>query len=172
MAVVDGLAIKGAFEVPLITQFTSTEGLVGHSAPGEAVIGFATDMCLVELVDADNRPVSIGTRSDKVLVTNLHNLTQPLIRYELTDCFTRHPGLPGWPYLNASVEGRADDVFRYGALAVDPLVIRTVMVRTPPALEYQVRQTNVGSTSTSSPAGSLPHPSGRGPGRRSALGWA
>jgi hypothetical protein len=43
--------------------------------------------------------------------------------------------------VRARVEGRADDVFHYGHTAVDPLVVRTVMVRTPAALEYQVRQT-------------------------------
>ena len=59
---------------------------------------FATDMCIVELVDARNRPVADGTTSAKVLVTNLHNRTQPLIRYELTDRFLRHPA-DGDPYL-------------------------------------------------------------------------
>ncbi|MBV8988827.1 MAG: hypothetical protein JO372_09745, partial [Solirubrobacterales bacterium] len=47
-------------------------------------------------------------------------------------------------HLRATVEGRADDVFRYGDIAVDPLVIRSVMVRTPVAREYQVRQSDRG----------------------------
>ena len=46
-------------------------------------------MCIVELVDADNRPVPPGVPSARVLVTNLTNLTQPLIRYELNDVFVR-----------------------------------------------------------------------------------
>ena len=33
-------------------------------------------------------PSPDGVASSKVLVTNLHNLTQPIIRYELTDRFT------------------------------------------------------------------------------------
>jgi phenylacetate-CoA ligase len=86
--------ISDAFGVPLINQFTSTEGLIGHSDPGGAVISFASDMCLAELVGEDNRPVPDGTPSAKVLVTNLYNRTQPLISYELTDRFTRHPGRP------------------------------------------------------------------------------
>jgi phenylacetate-CoA ligase len=136
--------ISGAFGVPLVNQFTSTEGLVGHSEPGGAVVSFATDMCIAELVDQDNRPVPDGTPSAKVLLTNLYNHTQPLIRYELTDRFTRHRADPGHGQLRATVEGRADDTFRYGTIAVDPLAIRTVMVRTPAALEYQVRQTSDG----------------------------
>jgi phenylacetate-CoA ligase len=136
--------ISEAFGVPLVNQFTSTEGLVGHSEPGGAVISFASDMCIAELVDAGNRPVPDGTPSAKVLLTNLYNHTQPLIRYELTDRFTRHPADPGHGQLRATVEGRADDTFRYGTITVDPLAVRTVMVRTPAALEYQVRQTSDG----------------------------
>jgi phenylacetate-coenzyme A ligase PaaK-like adenylate-forming protein len=137
-------AIELAFGVPLVNQFVSTEGLVGHSEPGETALSFATDMCIVELVDAENRPTPPGETSGKVLITNLHNHTQPLIRYELTDRFSRHPPAAHDPYLRATVHGRADDVFHYGNIAVDPLVIRTVMVREPAAVEYQVRQTDRG----------------------------
>jgi phenylacetate-CoA ligase len=79
-----------------------------------------------------------------VLVTSLYNYTQPLIRYELTDRFTRHPASARHGHLCATVEGRADDTFSYGDVTVDPLTIRTVMARTPAALEYQVRQTGRG----------------------------
>ena len=46
--------------------------------------------------------------------------------------------------MRATVEGRADDTFRYRTITVDPLVVRTVLVRTPAALEYQVRQIGYG----------------------------
>jgi phenylacetate-coenzyme A ligase PaaK-like adenylate-forming protein len=133
--------IEAAFVIPLTTQFTSTEGLVGQSDPGSDVVSFAGDACIVEFVDRDNQPVPEGITSAKALVTNLHNHTQPLIRYELTDRFIPHASDPHTGSARATVEGRADDVFHYGDIAVDPLVIRTVMVRTPAALEYQVRQT-------------------------------
>ena len=140
----DRTSVAAAFGTPLISQFTSTEGLVGHSTPGDAVIDFACDTCIVEMVDAENRPAADGAEAATVLITNLHNHTQPLIRYELTDRFIRHPADRGSGLSRAVVEGRADDVFKYGQLAVDPLVIRTVMVRTPTALDYQVRQTERG----------------------------
>jgi phenylacetate-coenzyme A ligase PaaK-like adenylate-forming protein len=140
----DRATIEAAFGIPLITQFTSTEGLVGQSAPGDAVVNFAGDTCLVEMLGADNRPAPEGAEAAKVLITNLHNHTQPLIRYELTDRFIRHPTDPKTGLIRATVEGRADDVFRYADLAIDPLVIRTVMVRTPAALEYQAYQTERG----------------------------
>jgi len=107
------------------------------------VIRFGTDMCIVELVDEDNRPVADGTPSAKVLLTNLHNHTQPLIRYELTDRLIRRPA-HGDSYLHATVEGRADEAFRYGTVTVDALMIRTVMVKVANITEYQVRQTDDG----------------------------
>ena len=124
-------AISEAFGVPVVNQFASTEGLVGHSEPGEEMLAFADDMCLVEVVAAD-----------RVLVTNLHNLTQPLIRYELTDRFV---AAPGEGPLRATVEGRDDDVFRYGGLEIQPFAFRTVMVAEGTVVEYQVRQTARGA---------------------------
>jgi phenylacetate-CoA ligase len=152
----DRNVVRDAFGVPPVDQFVSTEGLVGHSEPGGAVLTFATDLCIAELVDARNRPVADGVPSAKVLLTNLHNHTQPLIRYELTDQFIRHPAA-GNPYLGAAVQGRADEAFRYGTVTIDPLVIRTVMVRTPNAAEYQVRQTNAGIDVTVVADGPLDH---------------
>jgi phenylacetate-coenzyme A ligase PaaK-like adenylate-forming protein len=140
----DRETIASAFGVPVIDQFGSTEGLTGNSEPGGSVMTFATDVCLVELVDDDNRPVGVGETAAKALVTNLHNLTQPLIRYELPDRFVRHPDSPDHGFLRALVDGRSDEVFHYGAIEVHPLVIRTVMVTTPAVVEYQVHQTDNG----------------------------
>jgi len=108
------------------------------------VLAFNDDMCIIELVDADNRPVGPGVPSAKVLVTNLYNLAQPLIRYELSDSFVRQPGAPGTGHLLARVQGRADEVFHYQAGDLHPHVIRSVMVRSPEVADYQVRQTRTG----------------------------
>jgi phenylacetate-CoA ligase len=105
-------AVGAAFGVPVTDMFVSTEGLVGHSEPGQEVLTFAADTCLAECADDEGRPVPDGVASAKVLVTNLHNLTQPLIRYELTDRFTPAGGSAGGA-LRARVDGRADDLFRY-----------------------------------------------------------
>ena len=43
------------------------------------------DLLIVEVVDADNRPVPPGAYGEKVLVTVLFRRLQPLIRYELHD---------------------------------------------------------------------------------------
>jgi phenylacetate-coenzyme A ligase PaaK-like adenylate-forming protein len=100
-------------------------------------------MCLVELVDEDNQPVAEPTPSSKVLLTNLHNHTQPLIRYELTDRFIPHPALADG-HTRAMVDGRADELFHYPGAVIHPLVLRTVLVATPTVTEYQIHQTQTG----------------------------
>ncbi|MFY1621305.1 phenylacetate--CoA ligase family protein, partial [Micromonospora sp. WMMD736] len=137
-------AIRDAFGVPVVDAFGSTEGLVGKTCPDDDVFVFNTDVCIVELVDSENRPVAPGASSAKVLVTNLYNLTQPLIRYELTDAFVRQPDAKESGYLRARVQGRNDDVLRYGSVEVHPIAIRSVLVTTPQVLDYQVRQTRCG----------------------------
>lgn len=41
----DRAAITAGFGVPVVDQFVSTEGLVGHSEPGEPVLTFASKQC-------------------------------------------------------------------------------------------------------------------------------
>jgi phenylacetate-coenzyme A ligase PaaK-like adenylate-forming protein len=148
-------AISDAFAVPVVDTFGSTEGLVGTSAPGDDVLVFNTDMCVVELVDDDNRPVPPGVPSTKVLVTNLYNLAQPLIRYELTDSFVRQPDAADQGHLRAHVHGRSDDVFDYHGIVIHPLTIRSVMVKTPQVVDYQVRKTPRGVHIDAIAAGTL-----------------
>ncbi|MDD3260331.1 MAG: hypothetical protein PHU79_00230 [Oscillospiraceae bacterium] len=67
---------------------------------------------MIEPVDQENKPVPDGVLADKLLLTNLANYTQPLIRYEVTDRIIVHHeacscGNPS-PWLE--VEGRTDDV--------------------------------------------------------------
>ncbi|MCA9556132.1 MAG: phenylacetate--CoA ligase family protein [Myxococcales bacterium] len=72
-----------------------------------------TDLCVLEPVDADGQPVPVGVPSEKVLVTNLLNRAQPLIRYELMDSVTvlDEPCPCGAALPVIRVEGRSDDTF-------------------------------------------------------------
>jgi phenylacetate-coenzyme A ligase PaaK-like adenylate-forming protein len=137
-------AIRSGFGVPVIDAFGSTEGLMGVTGPDDPVFAFNSDTCIVELVDAENRPVPAGTPSSRVLLTTLASRVQPLIRYELEDPFTRHPDAPEHGHLRATVEGRADEPLHYGALQVHPLVVRSALLKCPGVLDYQVRQTPKG----------------------------
>lgn len=46
------------------------------------------DLAILEVVDEHNRPVPPGVEGSKVLVTNLYNHVQPIIRYEVDDRVT------------------------------------------------------------------------------------
>jgi phenylacetate-CoA ligase len=132
--------ISHAFGVPVLDSFACTEGLVGRAGPDDNVLVFNTDLCIVELVDADNQPVAAGVAAAKVLVTNLYNMIQPLIRYELSDVFTRLPDASEHGHLRALVHGRSDEVLNFGSTDVHPSVIRSVMARSQDVIDYQVHQ--------------------------------
>lgn len=134
-------SIREGFGVPVVDVFGSTEGLMGATAPDDPVFVFNSDTCIVELVDEHERPVPPGTPSDHVLVTNLANRVQPLIRYRLDDRFTQQPPAVGHGHLRATVEGRADDVLRYDGVEIHPIVVRAVLLKHPAVHDYQVRQT-------------------------------
>jgi phenylacetate-CoA ligase len=138
-------AIRQAFGAPVFNTFATTEGLAGSSGPDDPFITLATDSCIVELVDAARRPVPPGTASAKVLVTNLYNHLQPLIRYELNDSFTQQPAAALHGHLRVSVEGRADEILHYDHADIHPLVLRSALLAQPGVLDYQVRQTHRGA---------------------------
>ncbi|MDR2985039.1 MAG: hypothetical protein LBV34_09380 [Nocardiopsaceae bacterium] len=138
-------AIHAAFGVAPINMFASTEGLAGHTEPGGDVFTFASDACIAECVDDAGQLVPAGTTSSRILVTNLHNHTQPLIRYEMNDRFTP-TGFSPSGFLQATVDGRAGDGFRYGDLTVHPSVLTTALLQTAAVREYQVFQTPRGAT--------------------------
>ena len=82
------------------------------------------DMCIVENVDDDFRPVPDGEMGSRLLVTNLFNRAQPLIRFEVTDLVAIEPEpCPCGRTLTRlrSLEGRTEDVLSLGGVAVHPL---------------------------------------------------
>ncbi len=69
------------------------------------------DAAVVEAVDDDDDTVADGAWSERVLITNLLNHTQPLIRYRLDDRvrIDRAPCPCGSSLTRIEVEGRTDD---------------------------------------------------------------
>lgn len=107
-----------------------------------------SDWFIVEPVDGEGNAVPPGRRSDTVLVTNLANYVQPLIRYELGDSVTlATDACPcGSPLVTITVEGRTDEILRVpaadgGEVVLLPLAISTVVEQTPGVHSYQIVQT-------------------------------
>ena len=85
-----------------------------------------------------------------MLITNLYNHVQPLIRYEVTDQITLASGICPCGSSMQRIEdpqGRLDDIFVYDdGLSVHPHLFRSALGQHPEILEYQVRQTRSGVT--------------------------
>lgn len=103
----------------MLNVYGATEvNLIAVECPRAAGPHVAEDLVIVEVVDADNRPVPPGRTGEKVLITTLFNRGMPFIRYELPDlvavadgpcpCGCRGLG-------RAAVQGRQQDVLGFPA---------------------------------------------------------
>lgn len=105
-----------------------------------------TDWLVLEPVDEHNRPVPPGQPSCGVLLTNLANTVQPLIRYAMGDQVTIHPERCGCgsPFPVVDVQGRRDDILRMrgltGDVALLPLALSTVLEEQAGVFDFQLRQ--------------------------------
>lgn len=104
--------LSETFNCYVQTAYACTEGGTIACECVEKHFHVNDDWVIVEPVDRNNRPVPFGVRSDKILITNLFNYTQPFIRYEVTDRVIMHnePCKCGNPSPWLELEGRMDDV--------------------------------------------------------------
>ena len=106
--------VRQAWGIEPMSGYAATEApAIATSSPEHAELEIADDVVVIEIVDDDGKPVAPGRPGAKVLLTNLINYAQPLIRYELTDSVVESPlpnpaGRP-WRCL-LSVDGRTADI--------------------------------------------------------------
>ncbi len=107
-----------------------------------------SDWVILEPVDLNYQPVPPRTPSHTVLVTNLANRVQPLIRYDLGDSITSKPDpCPCGRRLPAiKVEGRKSDVLTLPSasghlIKILPLALATIVEETPGLNRFQILQT-------------------------------
>ena len=139
--------LQEAFEVRPFDLYGSTEGLFGSECEYHQGIHLFEDTTLVENVDADGQPVPPGQPGARLLVTNLYNLVQPLLRLEVTDLVTIDPDPCPCGRILArmkTIYGRSDDVLSLcardgGRVAVHPLHF-ALLTRDPQVGEFQVIQ--------------------------------
>ena len=139
--------LTDAFGVHPFNAYGCTEGLWGAECEHHQGIHLFEDRTLVENVDPDGQPVPAGQPGARLLVTNLHNLVQPLLRLEVTDLVTLDPDpCPcGRTLVRAStIHGRSDDILSLaardgGRVSVHPLQF-ALLTRDPQVREFQVVQ--------------------------------
>jgi phenylacetate-CoA ligase len=134
--------LERAFGVRPFNLYGTTEGLWGCDCAEHAGLHLFEDFTIVENVDADGRPVPAGEPGARLLVTNLFNHSQPLIRFELGDMVTvDHQPCPcGRMLLRLrEIEGRSEDVIRLGGVVVHPTQFAPLS-SDPDVREFQVVQ--------------------------------
>ena len=125
--------LSETFHCYVQTSYSCTEGGTVACECTQRHFHVNDDWLIVEPVDAAGDPMPDGVRSDKILLTNLYNYTQPFLRYEVTDrvILHREPCPCGNPSPWLELEGRTDDVtvFRSGdrEIKIAPLSVYAVL---------------------------------------------
>ncbi|MGW5051431.1 phenylacetate--CoA ligase family protein [Actinokineospora sp. NPDC004072] len=106
------------------------------------------DWVILEPVDANHHPVPAGQPSHTVLVSNLANRVQPILRYDLGDSVLARPDPCecGNPLPAIRVQGRASDLLTFTTptkreVTLSPLALATLVERIPGIDLFQIVQT-------------------------------
>lgn len=107
-----------------------------------------TDWAAFEPVDEEYRPTPKGKQSYTVLISNLANRTQPILRYDLGDSILERPDPCecGNPLPAIRVQGRSADILKFTALngeqvKITPLTFGAAIDKTPGVELFQLVQT-------------------------------
>jgi phenylacetate-CoA ligase len=137
--------VRDAWGIEPVSGYAATEApTIAASSPEHPEMEIAEDVVVIEIVDENGIAVPPGQPGVKVLLTNLINYAQPLIRYELTDSVVESPlpnpaGRP-WRCL-LSVDGRTADILYFPGLdratvAVHPSVLGSAVAPLVEVGEY------------------------------------
>jgi phenylacetate-CoA ligase len=142
------LRIEQAWGIRPVNAYASTEapGPTALSSPDGPDLEVWESSVVLEVVDDEYRPVPPGEPGTRVLLTNLVNRAQPLVRYELSDSVVvaDGPNPAGRPWLRlARVDGGSDDIVSLpasggGTARVHPFALRRPFVRMGDVLGYQI----------------------------------
>jgi phenylacetate-CoA ligase len=105
----------------------------------------ADDLVILEPADSDGNVVTYGQPADRLLLTNLYNLAQPLIRYDMADAVTMsdEPCTCGCAHRRiTSVNGRINGAFEYASGARVPrAALEQAVLATPGVANFFVGKT-------------------------------
>jgi putative adenylate-forming enzyme len=140
--------IERAFNCPLINEYGASECMSIAFSCRQGWLHVNADWVILEAVDADYRPMPAGEASATVLLTNLANRVQPVIRYDLGDSVIAKPDscTCGSPLPVIRVEGRRDDVVSLRTpdrhvVRLLPLALTTVIEDAVQVHHFQLVQT-------------------------------
>jgi len=139
--------IRSAFHCALANSYGASEFLSLAFECEKGSLHLNSDWAILEPVDEQQRPVPPGETGATVLLTNLANHLQPLIRYDLGDRVTlRTNGCACGSRLPViEVEGRCEDTLRLGddgagSVQLLPLALTTVIEDGAGLFDFQLVQ--------------------------------
>lgn len=140
--------IAKAFKAKVRHSYAATECPFISYSCAHGWLHVNSDWLVVEPVAAEYRPVPPGTQSHTVLLSNLANHVQPILRYDLGDSVLERPDpCPcGNPLPTIRVQGRAADTLTFPVdrgepVSIAPLMFGTLVDRTPGIAQFQIVQT-------------------------------
>jgi len=141
-------AVRSAWGVEVYDTWGCTEGAFAFPCGPGRPMHLPDDLVIIEPVDENNNPVPYDQPAAKILLTNLYNKTQPLIRYEINDSMTitDEPCECGSGHRRITeIRGRFDTFFAYeNGTIVHRLGMEGVLLGDPNVVEMQVSQTHNG----------------------------
>ena len=144
--------IAEAFDAKVGNSYASTECTFLSYGCEERWLHVNADWVVVEPVDAEYQPVPAGEQSQTVLISNLANRVQPILRYDLGDSVVQRPDpCPcGNPLPAIRVQGRAADVLTFERangqhVSIPPLAFAAVTERVDDIELSQIVQTGPAS---------------------------
>lgn len=142
-----GARLSSAFGAAVRPAYAATECSFLAVGCREGWYHVSSDWAILEPVDADLQPTPPGEQSATVLLTNLVNRVQPILRYNLGDSVRQRPDpCPCGNILPAvQVQGRSSDLLSFprelgGTVAISPMVFATAIDRLPDIRQYQLVQ--------------------------------
>ncbi|MFM8547986.1 MAG: phenylacetate--CoA ligase family protein [Betaproteobacteria bacterium] len=110
----EAVRLKDLFGCPVVEEYGASECMSMAFSCEYGALHLNADWVILEPIDDKDRPVGPGIASADVLLTNLSNRVQPLIRYRLGDSITLLAGnCPcGCALPLLRVEGRRGDLIR------------------------------------------------------------
>jgi phenylacetate-CoA ligase len=137
--------IGAAFACPVRNSYGASEFFSMAFECAEGRLHVNDDWVILEPVDEQSRPVPDGSLSHTLLLTNLANRTQPLIRYRLEDriCRLTTRCRCGSAFTSIEVQGRSADTLtlrdaRRRAVTILPLALETAIEEGAQVTQFQV----------------------------------
>lgn len=139
--------VATAFGCMVRQSYAASETLFMAHSCAHGWLHLSSDWYLLEPVQRDGSPTPAGVASHSVLVTNLANRLQPIIRYDLGDSVLMRPDLCecGSPLPAFRVTGRTGELLTFHneagrAVTISPMVLGTALDEVAGATRSQVVQ--------------------------------